>query len=80
VVPDASLGDRLMTGDARQWSGVSFVRRYQRDVGNVFRPSTLATGADVCFLRDGLVAENWTIPSRWAAPCCPTRAGFRPGE
>jgi hypothetical protein len=95
---DASLAHRLLTEDARQWSGVTegldpvigpaateaFVRRYQQDVGNVFRPRTLVvqddrlaytwdvtrrdgtvtTGADVCFLRDGLVAENWTVPSR----------------
>jgi hypothetical protein len=94
---DASLGEHLLTGDARQWSGVTegldplvgpapeFVARYQREVGNVFRPRTLVidgndrlaytwdvtrrdgsvtTGADVCYLRDGLVAENWTIPSR----------------
>jgi hypothetical protein len=96
---DASLAHRLLTADARQWSGVTegldpvigpaateaFVHRYQRDVGNVFRPRTLVvdgagrlaytwdltrrdgtvtTGADVCFLRDGRVAENWTLPSR----------------
>jgi len=95
---DASLAHRLLTGDARQWSGVTagldtvtgpaeteaFVRRYQRDVGNVFRPRTLVvsddrlaytwdvtrrdgsvtTGADVCYLRGGLVSENWTIPAR----------------
>jgi hypothetical protein len=96
---DATLAHRLLTGDAKQWSGVTegldpvigpaeteaFVRRYQGNVGNVFRPRTIVvdgpdrlaytwdvtyrdgsitTGADVCFLRAGLVAENWTIPSR----------------
>jgi hypothetical protein len=96
---DAALAHRLLTDDARQWSGVTealdpvvgpaetetFIRRYQPDIGNVFRPRTLVvdgtdrlaytwdatrpdgsvtTGADVCFLRDGLVAENWTLPSR----------------
>jgi hypothetical protein len=96
---DAALAHRLLTGDGKQWSGAtegldplvgptdteSFVRRYQGNVGNVFRPRTIVvdgpdrlaytwdvtrrdgsitTGADVCFLRDGLVAENWTIPSR----------------
>jgi hypothetical protein len=106
---DASLAHRLLTGDARQWSGVTegldtvigpdateaFVRRYQRDVGNVFRPRTLVvssdrlaytwdvtrrdgtvtTGADVCFLRDGLVAENWTIPSRDGWSSLPDASG-----
>jgi hypothetical protein len=96
---DATLAHRLLTDDAKQWSGVTegldavvgpaateeFIRRYQRDVGNVFRPRTMVvegadrlaytwdvtrrdgsvtTGADVCFLRDGRVAENWTLPSR----------------
>jgi hypothetical protein len=96
---DATLAHRLLTDDAKQWSGVTegldpvvgpvateaFIRRYQDDVGNVFRPRTMVvdgadrlaytwdvtrrdgsvtTGADVCFLRDGRVAENWTLPSR----------------
>jgi hypothetical protein len=28
-----------------------------------FPDGTVVTGADVCVLRDGLVAENWTVPA-----------------
>ena len=115
---DATLAHALLTGDARQWSGVTdaldpvagpeatekFVTTYQREVGNIFRPRTLAidgndslaytwdltrrdgsvlTGADVCVLRDGLVAENWTVPSydaRSELPDGPGQAESATGE
>jgi len=47
------------------------------------RDGSVLTGADVCVLRDGLVSENWTIPSydaRSELPDGPGRAGPATGE
>lgn len=68
---DASLAYRLLTPDARQWSGVTegldavtgpaeteaFIRRYQREVGNLFRPRTLVVD-------DGRLAYTWDVTRR----------------
>jgi hypothetical protein len=82
---DATLAHRLLTDDARQWSGVTegldpvvgpaateaFIRRYQGDVGNVFRPRTMVVdGADrLAYTWDVTRRDGRSRPGRTSAFC-----------